>query len=274
MPGRRKTACTAQDHQDIALSQFLDHLQSQIEVLRQEFDPSLHGHVEILSSFGRIYLVEPPASFVEDTDGISLSQINLALLSSRRHNLPPQLKAAKPNLKRQSWKGKTRLERVSLMRSAFIPGRRDATVQEVEEILFGLGFGDPIANEAYRAIISCPSQQVKAVYNTNLEFQYVVLDNTRWMMTDVKRNWVEDESNIEGKESDVRFQLQTRKVSDAERDDGSEYEGLLFWTKGTRECEDSHPSVKNYPNYEVRVVYLPIQCQSPDLISYLYLNTA
>lgn len=247
---RKKTTIIAEEHQDLALSQFLEHFQKRISVLGQEYNQPLHGNVDIVASFGRIYLVDPPVSFVEDTDGVSLRQINWALASSRRYNLSPQLQVVKR--RHMPWIHGSGVRSGPFTKSSFVAGKRGATVQDVEEILSDMGFGEPEFNEVYRAIIAMSSHEVKAVYNKNLEFQSWVSQKTRWMTTDVKRAWVEDESKVDGKESDLRIQVRTRKMSDAEKCDSSIYEGLLFWEEGTRKFEDSHPSVRESPDCQVR----------------------
>lgn len=216
--------------QSSTFSKFLQHLKDRLDLMDQEHSNEFHGEINFAVVFGYIYIVDPPPSFVEDPEGLTLDQLNTALQHSRRNNLPPRLSETMLGAKITSVSSKCKLiPKKPTLRGSFYSGVCGASTDEIEALLCDMGFGLQSTEDVFKVILFMPDCQMKAVYNHDLEFINSFTSNTIWLHTDVKRKGPGSNSDKKGNNCDIRFQIRTRKFVQMEGIQASGLKDLLSW---------------------------------------------
>lgn len=213
-------------------------------MIERDYVPSIHGEMEFAVHFGRIYVLNVPKSFTEDTESptIKVFQTNL----SRGYKPRPSVLSAPRNIKKYSRKdysivkgrkfkkrkgnevgedGK-KVPREKPSRSSFF-----TVVSSHEKILSFLtqrGFKETKSSEAYLVEIHTDHEFI-VITNKDFTFHEIRYPKLRWCAVDVKRAWREnheehDVTDLDGIETDVRFVLQTRHALRSDDIRGTSYE--------------------------------------------------
>ena len=213
-------------------------------MIERDFVPSIHGEMEFAVHFGRIYVLNIPKSFTEDTESptVRVFQTNLSrgykprpsVLSPTRSNRKygkknfnpakgRNYKKRKGNELREDGK-KTPKEKAS--RSSFFTVV--SSQQKIASFLAQRGFKEVQSSEIYSVEIHT-DHEFCVITNKDFSFHEIAYPKLRWCAVDVKRAWRENPedhevTDLDGIETDVRFVLQTRHALRPDDIRGTSYE--------------------------------------------------
>ena len=214
-------------------------------MIERDFVPSIHGEMEFAVHFGRIYVLNIPKSFTEDTESptVRVFQTNLSrgykprpsVLSTTKSNRKYGRKnfntAKGRNYKKRKGNElvgedgkKTPKEKAS--RSSFFTVV--SSQEKIASFLTQRGFKEVQSSEIYSVEIHT-DHEFCVITNKDFSFHEIVYPKLRWCAVDVKRAWREnpedhDVTDLDGIETDVRFVLQTRHALRPDDIRGTNYE--------------------------------------------------
>lgn len=237
----RAAQCQASEKSG-ASAKFLQHFKDRLDLMDQEYSNEFHGKINLAVSFGYSYVVDPPPSFIEDPEGITLEQLNSALQHSRRNNLPLRISETMLGSKVTSVSTRRSLvPKKPTIRGSFYSGICNASTDEIDALLRNMGFGVQATEDVFKVILHMPACQIKAVYSQDLEFINSFTNNTIWLHTDIKRGGPESIADENGKKCDIRFQIRTRQHIAMEGVQASELKDLLSWkNRAAENAKDGH----------------------------------
>lgn len=201
-------------------------------MIERDFVPSIHGDMELAIHFGRLYVLNIPKSFTEDTESPSVSVFQTNL--SRGYKPRPSVLSAPRNIrkygrgrgnfnKRKSnsrWnkKGKgvkvgedgKKIPKEKASRSSFFTVV--SSQEKAVDFLTRRGFVEGETSEFYSVEIHT-DHEFCVITDKDFTFHEIKLPKLRWCAVDVKRAWKEnpeehDVTDLDGVETDVRFILQ------------------------------------------------------------------
>lgn len=203
--------------------------------------PSIHGEMEFAVHFGRIYVLNIPKSFTEDTESptVSVFQTNL----SRGYKPRPSVLSTTPRNDKKyvktlkSRKVKKRKNNEVGEDGKKAPNRKPSrssffTIVTSHEKIMGFlmqrGFLEEKSSESYLVEIHT-DHEFCVLTDGAFNFLEIMYPKLRWCAVDVKRSWREnpedhDITDLDGVETDVRFLLQTRHALRSEDIRGTAYE--------------------------------------------------
>lgn len=220
---------------------FKERFLTQVQVIERDYVPSIHGEMELAVRFGRIYVLNIPKSFTEDTESptVSVFQTNLSrgykprpsVLSTTPRNdkkYVRTLKSRKVKKRKSNDVGEDgkKMPKEKPSRSSFF-----TIVSSHEKIMSFLtqrGFVEEQSSECYLVEIHT-DQEFCVLTDEAFNFHEIMYPKLRWCAVDVKRAWQEnpedhDITDLDGVETDVRFVLQTRHALRSEDIRGTAYE--------------------------------------------------
>ena len=215
------------------------------QLIERDFVPSIHGEMEFAVHFGRIYVLNIPKSFTEDTEcpPVRVFQTNLSrgykprpsVLSTTRNNRKYNRKNFNTLKGRKCKKRKgnevvgedgkkTPKEKAS--RSSFFTVV--SSQEKIASFLTQKGFKEAQSSEIYSVEIHT-DHEFCVITNKDFSFREITYPKLRWCAVDVKRAWREnpedhDVTDLDGIETDVRFVLQTRHALRPDDIRGTSYE--------------------------------------------------
>ena len=219
-PTRTRTGVAFTRHDFFA---FQEKFLTQAQVIDNDFVKAIHGEMEFLVHFGRIYVFNVPRVFTEDTEPVCVS----AFQSSLRKGDAPRTALSLPAKTRRTkfpFKGrkyrpatsneekKKRKEKPS--RSSFFT--TVSSGEKAESFLRERCFREVESSEHYMVDFH-DDHEFCMRFDRDLKFFEFKFPKLRWCVTDVKRTWQErpetsDVTELDGIETDVRFLLQSRRA--------------------------------------------------------------
>lgn len=211
------------------------------QVIERDFVPSIHGEMELAVHFGRIYVLNIPKSFTEDTESptVSVFQTNL----SRGYKPRPSVLSATPRNNKKygrTMKGRNlkkrknnevgedgkKVPKEKPSRSSFFT--IISSHEKIMSFLTQRGFREEKKSESYLVEIQT-DHEFCVLTHKDFTFHEIRYPKLRWCAVDVKRAWREnpedhDITDLDGIETDVRFVLQTRHALRSEDIRGTSYE--------------------------------------------------
>ena len=194
--------------------------------------PSIHGQMEFATHFGRLYVLNIPKSFTEDSESpsVGIFQTNL----TRGHKPRPSVLSVPHNIRKygktrgsqskgksQRWnkKGKVfeigedrkKIPKEKASRSSFftvVPSQEKAV-----DFLTQKRFSQAQPSSEFYYIEIHTDHEFCVVTDKDFNFKKIKLPKLRWCAVDIKRAWKEnpekqDDTELDGVETDVRFILQ------------------------------------------------------------------
>lgn len=194
--------------------------------------PSLHGEMEFAIHFGRLYVLNIPRSFTEDTESPSVRvfQTNLARGYKPRPSVlspPKNLRKygrVRANYRNGKFKSRWNKKRKSVgvgedgkkvIREKASRSSYFTVVSSPEKVMSFLRQRSFMATESseFFSIEFHTDHEFCVVTDKDFNFREIKLPKLRWCAVDVKRAWKEnpeehDVTDLDGVETDVRFVLQ------------------------------------------------------------------
>lgn len=216
---------------------------NQLVAVEQNFVSSVHGELEFVVHFGRVYVFSVPRSFTWDPRPVTVRMLKTNLRRRRRDRLRRPQQSSRPirfhdeNEESRRRSSRRRANRPTdnevrkkktkekPCRSSFftVVRSRDKAVRFLHSRGFRKVHGQ--GHEAYNVHFKTDHDfYVKLA--RDLEFCEVRFPNLRWCLTDVKRKYQEsvEDDDADGIEVDMRFLLQSRRALSAEDIRGTPYE--------------------------------------------------
>lgn len=245
-PGLHRIGAAYTRHEFLS---FQERFLTQVQVIERDFVSSIHGEMVFAIHFGRLYVLNIPKSFTEDSESPSVSvfQTNLA----RGYKPRPSILSVPRNIrkygrvrgshskgkykKRWNNKGKCvergedgkKIPKEKVSRSSFFTGV--SAQEKAVDFLIQRGFSEAqMSPESYSVEIHT-DHEFSVVTDRDFRFKEVKLPKLRWCAVDVKRAWKENPENqdvtdLDGVETDVRFVLKTRPALSSDDIRGTSYE--------------------------------------------------
>ena len=201
-------------------------------MIERDFVPSLHGVMEFAIHFGRLYVLNVPKSFTEDTESPSVRvfQTNLA----RGYKPRPSVLSTPRNIRKY---GRSRVIYSGKFKSRWNKTRRGTEVgkdgkkvpkekpsrssfftvvssqEKVVSFLTQRGFSAEAESTENYSVEIHTDHEFCVITDKDFNFHEINLPKLRWCVVDVKRAWKEnpeehDVTDLDGVETDVRFVLQ------------------------------------------------------------------
>ena len=186
--------------------------------------------MEFAIHFGRLYVLNIPKSFTEDSEppSVRIFQTNLSRGYKPRpnvHSVPrdknygmTRRSQNKGKFQRRNMKGKgfeigkdgKKIPKEKASRSSFFTVV--SSQEKVVDFLTQRGFSEAQSSEFYSVEIHT-DHEFDVVTDKDFNFQKIKLPKLRWCAVDIKRAWKEnpekqDDTELDGVETDVRFILQ------------------------------------------------------------------
>ena len=194
--------------------------------------PSIYGEMEFAIHFGRLYVLNIPKSFTEDSEqpSVGIFQTNL----TRGYKPRPSVLSVPSNVRKygktrrsqnkgkfQRWnkKGKVfeigedgkKIPKEKASRSSFFTAV--SSQEKAVDFLTQRGFSEAQSSSEFYSVEIHTDHEFCVVTDKDFNFQKIKLPKLRWCAVDIKRAWKEnpekqDDTELDGVETDVRFILQ------------------------------------------------------------------
>ncbi|XP_029201631.2 uncharacterized protein LOC114966061 isoform X2 [Acropora millepora] len=212
---------------------FQEKFLTQAQVIARDFVETIHGKMEFATHFGRLYVLNIPKSFTEDSEPPSVGNFQTNL--SRGYKPRPSVlsvprdreirkygktRRSKSKGKSLRWnkKGKDfeigkdgkKIPKEKASRSSFFT--LVSSQEKAVHFLTQKGFSEAQSSEFYSVEIHT-DHEFDVVTDKDFNFQKIKFPKLRWCAVDIKRAWKEnpekqDDTELDGVETDVRFILQ------------------------------------------------------------------
>ena len=206
------------------------------QVIERDFVPSIHGDMEFAIHFGRLYVMNVPKSFTEDTESPSVRvfQTNLA----RGYKPRPSVLSTPRNIRKYGSRSRSHYNngkfksRWNKKRKGFEIGEDGKKVpkekpsrssfftfvssqEKAVSFLTQRGFEEAESTDEFYSIEIHTDHEFCVITDKDFNFHEIKLPKLRWCAVDVKRAWKEnpekrDLTDLDGVETDVRFVLQVK----------------------------------------------------------------
>ena len=194
--------------------------------------PSIHGKMQFAIHFGRLYVLNIPKSFTEDSEppSVGIFQTNL----TRGYKPRPSVLSVPSNIRkygktrrspnkrkfqRRNMKGKVfetedgkKISKEKASRSSFFTVV--SSQEKAVDFLTQRGFSEAQSSSSeFYSVEIHTDHEFDVVTDNDFNFQNIKLPKLRWCAVDIKRAWKEnpekqDDTELDGVETDVRFILQ------------------------------------------------------------------
>ena len=226
--------CTGHDFET-----FQEKFLTQAQMTDKEYARSIHGALEFVVHFGRLYVFNVPRAFSEDTEPMSASALQANLLKSSTHLSASGLAARGPRAK-DAWKSrKTKKKPPKRVTESNLRKQRKekptrssfftfvSSRDKAEAFLRERRFVEVCSYEDYTLDIHT-DHEFNVRFNQDLKFHEIGYPKLRWFVADVKRTWQEEAdaegSELDGAEHDVRFMLLSRRSLGSHDIRGTDYD--------------------------------------------------
>ena len=221
------------------------------QVVNRDYDPTIHGELEFVMHFGRIYAFDIPHAMSEDSEPISIKDLQYSSDKGRstRTNLTFKQKFKKPG---GGGNGKPKKKVKSVRRKKPKETKREIdkapnhslftvvhseNLRDIQDYLERKGYAEQpeSAKETYTATVRLGSKDFYVCYDHGLRPTVFKLPRLRWFLADVKRPWKEPSvspgtAQLDGAECDVRLMLGTSReftLAEIRACDYEKYMGIL-----------------------------------------------
>ena len=187
---------------------------------------TIHGKMEFATHFGRLYVLNIPKSFTEDSEPPSVGNFQTNL--SRGYKPRPSVLSVPRDIRkygktrRSKSKGKDfeigkagkKIPKEKASRSSFFT--LVSSQEKAVHFLTQKGFSEAQSSEFYSVEIHT-DHEFDVVTDKDFNFQKIKFPKLRWCAVDIKRAWKEnpekqDDTELDGVETDVRFILQVGRL--------------------------------------------------------------
>ena len=187
--------------------------------------------MEFAIHFGRIYVLNIPKSFTEDSEppSVRIFQTNLSRGYKPRPNVlsvprdqnygMTRRSQNKGKFQRRNMKGKgfeirkdgKKIPKEKASRSSFFTVV--SSQEKAVDFLTQRGFSEAQSSSEFYSVEIHTDHEFDVVTDKDFNFQKIKLPKLRWCAVDIKRGWKEnpekkDDTELDGVETDVRFMLQ------------------------------------------------------------------
>ncbi|XP_044182237.1 uncharacterized protein LOC114966062 isoform X2 [Acropora millepora] len=211
---------------------FQEKFLTQAQLIERDFVPSIHGKMQFAIHFGRLYVLNIPKSFTEDSEppSVGIFQTNL----TRGYKPRPSVLSVPSNIRkygktrrspnkrkfqRRNMKGKVfetedgkKISKEKASRSSFFTVV--SSQEKAVDFLTQRGFSEAQSSSSeFYSVEIHTDHEFDVVTDKDFNFQNIKLPKLRWCAVDIKRAWKEnpekqDDTELDGVETDVRFILQ------------------------------------------------------------------
>jgi hypothetical protein len=191
----------------------------------------IHGELEFVVHFGRIYAFDIPQASSEDSEAMTITDFQYSASrgqDTRREELNrrgPRFRRpgagagrSKPKAERKQKLKESKREADKAPNHSLFTVVSDAGMTNVEAFLRRKGYVEHtgLRKTTYAATVRVGTKDMYACYDERLNPIILKLPRLRWFLADIKRAWIEranspGASNLDGVECDVRFILGTSR---------------------------------------------------------------
>ena len=216
------------------------------QVVSRDYDPTIHGVLEFVVHFGRIYAFDIPHALSEDSEPITIKDLQYSSDKGRNTRVN-HMSSFRVNFRKPGGRGTAKVKSVPRQKTKETKREEDKSVnhslftivpsecrRDIHDYLERKGYNEQPESgiETYTATVRLGSKDFYVSYDSDLCPTSFTLPRLRWFLADVKRRWKSrgmspGTATLDGCECDVRLMLGTSREFTLDEVRAGDYEKYM-----------------------------------------------